>query len=103
MTSPLRGAVFVTGNLAAGVQQAFAAAISGFLFTVLRVHIGSIYPVMLLHTLWDFSIFTMVSSPQQSLHSVETPGGLVGLFAPCLLVLPNFLCALYPMRRVKRE
>lgn len=95
--------VFVTGHLSAGVQQAIAAAMSGLLFTVLRVRTRSLYPVMLLHTLWDFSVFAMVASPSQTASAEPAPTGLTALLGTLALVLPNFLYALYLMRRVDRE
>ena len=93
--------VLVTGHLGAGVQQAIAAAMSGLLFTVLRVRTRSLYPVMLLHTLWDFAVFVMVSSPQHSDAPGQAPSGTAGLLAPFIVVLPNFLYALYLMRRAE--
>ncbi|BAF71362.1 CPBP family intramembrane glutamic endopeptidase [Sulfurovum sp. NBC37-1] len=33
----------------------------GFLYASLRLHIGAIWPLMILHGIWDFSLFTLVT------------------------------------------
>jgi len=50
---------FLTGNFAGAIQQAVLATGFGLWIGALRARLWSIIPMMILHGLWDFSVFTM--------------------------------------------
>lgn len=108
LTTVLFGAVHVlngfgTGDWTAAVVQAVTAGMSGLLFVALVIRTGSIIPSMVIHAAWDFSLFLMSASLAGA--AAPTPGepASVGtaLLAPLALVLPNFLYALFLLRKVR--
>ncbi len=100
----------VFGTLA-GVQ-AVAAAMSGLLFVAIRIRTGSLFPAMVFHGLWDFSLATIA---ERGLALAKTAGttasGLSGagdislamMLVPLALLLPNFLYALFLLRRRSQD
>jgi membrane protease YdiL (CAAX protease family) len=100
MSHALNG--FVTGDFGPAMVQAVAASMSGFLFTALRLRTGSLLPVILLHGLWDFSVFLLGLSVAGSGAELPETSGPTALIAPVVLVLPNFLYGWYLLRRKKR-
>jgi len=48
------------------VYQVIHASAMGFLYASLRLKLGAIWPLMLLHTFWDFSLFVMQSTMSAS-------------------------------------
>ncbi len=48
---------FITGALQQGLLQAFMAMSSGILYLVIRIKNYSIIPIILVHSIWDFSVF----------------------------------------------
>jgi hypothetical protein len=57
---------------------------------------------MLLHGLWDFSVFLLGLSAAGSGVELPETSGPAALLAPVVLVLPNFLYGWYLLRRAKR-
>jgi membrane protease YdiL (CAAX protease family) len=68
---------FVTGNFLNGIMQAAFASFSGILFIGIRVKTDSIIPAILLHWMWDFTVFIVSSikyiQPETKSDSVEMP------------------------------
>lgn len=95
---------FVTGDFTTALTQALAAAMSGVLFTALRVRTGSLRPVILLHALWDFAVFLLALSfsAEEGPGEAASTGRSLSWLAPVLLVTPNFLYGLYLIRPSKR-
>jgi hypothetical protein len=56
---------FVTGEFLPAAFQAVTAALSGLLFMAIRLGLGSIIPAIIVHWLWDFSIFINPASSYQ--------------------------------------
>ena len=100
MSHALNG--FVTGDFGKAVVQAVAASMSGFLFTALRLRTGSLLPVMLLHGLWDFSVFFFALSTAGGTAGPAEASGTAAWIAPVVMVLPNCLYGWYLLRRKKR-
>jgi len=100
----------VIGGWQVAAAQATAAGMSGLLFIAIRVRTGSLIPAILYHAAWDFGSLVAVSR----LLAVEGIGGAAGggglggaaeagqspllLAVPVILLLPNFLYALYLLR-----
>jgi len=89
---------FLTGDFTAASVQAMQAIFAGVWFLAIRIRTGSIFPVIIIHGLWDFSIFIMswgvepTALPEQS---------LISKFLPHLLLeLPLFLYAMWLLRKV---
>ena len=95
--------VFLTGDLTAALLQAVAALMSGVLFMALRIRTGSLYPLIIVHALWDFSLFVGLSAHPSA--AIKTASALppIAMAAPVLLVLPLFLYGLFLMRHVNRD
>ena len=67
ITSVLFGLVhslngFLTGDFVPAIFQAIMAFFSGFMFMGLRMRQNSLIPAMLMHGLWDFSVFAGTAS-----------------------------------------
>ncbi len=98
----------VIGDLPITVTQAIAAAMSGTLFIAIRLRTGSLYPAIAFHALWDFgtlmAVAKVLSMPGASGGAAmgAAAGGSPGvatLLLPIGLLLPNFLYALFLLRR----
>lgn len=105
LTSLLFGGVhtlnaLMTGDYIAGVGQALQAALFGVWITAIRLRTRSILPAMLIHGLWDFSIFLLSASAVATATSSTDiePGAAQKLIAPVLLELPLFLYGLWLLR-----
>lgn len=94
--------VFVTGKLGEGVLQATTAAMSGLVFIALLVRTGSIWVPIIYHGLWDFFTFVMSSSAGTAVATAPLSSKM-SLLLPLALVLPNFLYALFLLRRVRND
>lgn len=107
LTSLLFGAVHVlnvitTGHLAEAVVQAVAATMSGMVLLALLIRTGSIWVPIAYHMLWDFGTFvTSAASPGNGTSTDFTQGWTSAL--PILIVLPNFLYALFLLRKVHND
>jgi membrane protease YdiL (CAAX protease family) len=107
LTSVLFGAVhvmnvFTTGQLGEAVVQAVAAFMSGMLLIALLIRTGSIWVPIVYHALWDFGTFVASASSAASGPPIDVTQGW-NWAIPILMVLPNFLFALYLLRGVRND
>lgn len=92
---------FATGQPAVAMAQAVAAFMSGVLYNAIRVRTQSIYPMMIVHALWNFSLFMIVHASGAADETVEiTPSNLL---LPSLMILPLFCYGLYLLRGMERD
>jgi uncharacterized protein len=97
--------VLATGSLIGAIAQAVAATMSGVFFAALVIRTGSILPSIVLHVLWNFGAFLIVTTAAQqgeaALASGEAMPEIPPLFylTPILFNLPIFLYALFLLRR----
>ena len=111
ITSLLFGAIhslngFLTGEFLPAIAQAFAAIISGVWLHAIRLRTKSLYPVMLIHALWDFSIFLMAASVASG--GVPTPNtnelsAAQQLLPALILPLPLFFYGLWLLRGIGKK
>jgi len=102
-TSFIFGAIHVlnglgTGDFVKSSVQAVSAMLSGFLFIAILIRTGSLIPGMIIHLLWDLSIFASSTKNDSAGGSEST--SWVMLVMPILFVTPNFLYALWLLRGV---
>lgn len=112
ITTILFGAVhvlngFTTGEWGMAILQAFAAGMSGLIFIAIVIRTGSLWPAIIYHFLWDCMLFLMTTASAAKPETAANPdikaaleGGGAMLF-PVLIALPNFLCALVLLRKVR--
>ena len=103
ITSLLFGAlhvlnVFVTGRLAFAAVQAVAAAMSGVMLVALLLRTGSLWVPIVVHGLWDFCTISLAGKAPDAAEIDQIPLWLVVL-APLCLATPNFVYALFLLRR----
>lgn len=97
---------FVFGSFLLAGVQAIAAFMTGIAFMAIRIRTGSLYPGMVLHGVWDFTLLAVTS---KALDEALKTGGLADgmtagmLLLPLLGVLPNFLYGLYLLRHAERD
>lgn len=98
---------FATGDFYAAAIQAVTAFMTGIAFLGIRLRTGSIYPVMILHTLWDFTLVTTVVGAMARFGAERMPEassyGIAIIVAPVLLIGPNFLYGVFLLRRAVRD
>lgn len=92
--------VIMTGQLGEAMVQSVAAAMSGFLFMALLIRTGSLWVPIIYHALWDFCTF-MLSVGAESGGGEEALAPGLRILIPVLLVTPNFLYALFLLRKVR--
>jgi len=112
-TAILFGAVhalngFMTGDFLAGLSQALTAMMSGLWLHAIRLRTKSLYPAMLIHGLWDFSLFVFVTSlglagATAAAPSTAEPSLVQQLVAPLILPLPLFLYGLWLLRGIGKK
>ncbi|QPM92214.1 CPBP family intramembrane glutamic endopeptidase [Pseudooceanicola algae] len=91
--------IAITGSLAVAGAQALAATCSALVFMALLLRTGSLWPCILFHAAWDFSLILLtVSAPEQESPTAVADINPLLLLAPVLLILPNALYALWMMR-----
>lgn len=106
LTSVLFGAVhtlnvFITGELGPAVLQSIAAGMSGLVFMAIVIRTGSIWPAIIYHFLWDLLLFLISSSARvANPDALAGDSGVMDMFAPMLLNLPNMIFALILLRNV---
>ena len=111
ITSLLFGGVhslngFMTGDFLAALAQALAAFMSGIWLHAIRLRTKSLYPAMLIHGLWDFSIFVFATSMASRGVAVQGDVELSlaqQLLLPLMLPLPLFLYGLWLLRGIGRK
>jgi membrane protease YdiL (CAAX protease family) len=100
------------GDFATTGAQAVAAAMSGTLFIAIRLRTGSLYPAIAFHALWDFGplmaaarAISMTNASSGAAFGAAAAGSpsLTTLLLPIGLLLPNFLYALFLLRRSVRD
>ncbi|WP_189488096.1 CPBP family intramembrane glutamic endopeptidase [Asticcacaulis endophyticus] len=91
--------VFITGQFIEAVIQATAAFMTGVGYMAVRIRTRSLYPMIIIHALWDFLVFMLAtgSPPPDGAAAVSA------VFAPVLLTLPMFLYGLFLLRNVHRD
>lgn len=93
--------VFITGLLLDSVIQATAAFMSGIFYVAVRIRTRSLYPMIIVHALWDFSLFVMAKSVTSPVTAeIGTTGKVLG---PLAMALPLFLYGLFLLRHVGRD
>lgn len=99
---------FMTGDFLSALAQALAAIMSGIWLHAIRLRTKSLYPAMLIHGLWDFSIFvfatslaaTSLASGGATEQNTVQPTLIQQLFQPLVLPLPLFLYGLWLLRGI---
>ncbi|MFM9979232.1 MAG: lysostaphin resistance A-like protein [Sphingomonadaceae bacterium] len=86
--------VFITGELSEAAIQALNAFISGFGYLAMRIRTRSIWPIIIGHWLWDFSIFLSSADPTKAAQATTAGNPLYGL----ALVAPIALYGLWLLR-----
>ena len=76
--------LFTGAEFMSTVYQAIHAFAMGFLYASLRLKIGAIWPLMILHGLWDFSLFVLSSTVKHTQENVSLGAGL-SIAIPALL------------------
>lgn len=107
VTSALFGAVhvlnvLVTGQMVEAVVQSAAAFLSGIVLIALLIRTGSLWVPIVYHALWDLGTFLVSAGSSKSGQPVDLAQGWTWSL-PLLLVLPNFVYALYLLRRVRND
>lgn len=92
----------ITGDLPAALVQSANAVLSGVLFAAVLLRTGSLWPAILLHALWDFSLFMAMAATAALTPPETAPGGLA-LLVPMILVLPNGIFGFYLLRHAGRD
>jgi len=88
-----------TGDLGMAAVQAVAAFMTGTFLLAIVLRTGSLWPSILYHAAWDFSIGLIAAGhPPPAAAVVQSHAAAISL-VPMLLVLPNFLYALFLLRR----
>jgi membrane protease YdiL (CAAX protease family) len=106
VTSVLFGAVHVlnaavTGHLRLALLQCVSAAMLGLLLLGLRLRMGSIWPVILLHAFWNTGLLVLGRNATPPLPGEPLP--IAAQIAPILFLLPLGLYGLRLLRDVTRE
>lgn len=106
ITSVLFGAVHVlnvavTGHLRLALLQSVAAAMLGLLLLGLRLRMGSIWPVILLHAVWNFGLLVLGRNATPPPPGEPLP--IAAQLAPILFLLPLGLYGLHLLRDAARE
>lgn len=94
---------FTTGHVLQSFVQAFNATLSGFVFVALLLRTGSIIVPMIYHALWDFGTFTLGNASSAVSTSPAAEPSIYTHFFPVLLILPNFLYALWLLKNLPKH
>jgi membrane protease YdiL (CAAX protease family) len=96
---------FITGDFAAATGQALGVLTMGVMFGALRLQLGSLYPLMIVHWLWDFSVFLGSSGPSQAALDQFSPTliMLTEIAIPFVINIPLLLYGIWLLRKWKRE
>ncbi|SEN56838.1 hypothetical protein SAMN05428959_102427 [Duganella sp. CF517] len=88
---------FATGDFDAALWQAAAAGLQGVAYAAIRMRTGSVWPMVAVHGLWDFSLTTSVLSATAQGETSVLP------IAALAAVLPLFLYGLYLLRGMRGQ
>lgn len=91
--------VFVTGDLGQAVLQCFGAGVLGLLFCAIRLRSGSLFPVIILHALWNFAIVMLALSAGQT-SGAPVPFSWSAALVAGAVYLPIPVYALYLLRGI---
>jgi hypothetical protein len=83
---------FATGDLGGALWQSGAAALQGVGYAAIRIRTRSIWPMVVIHGLWDFSLMTATLAAAADGETTILP------FAALVAVLPLCLYGLYLLR-----
>jgi membrane protease YdiL (CAAX protease family) len=83
---------FSTGDFSAAFWQSIAAGMQGVCYAAIRLRTGSVWPMVVVHGIWDFSLMTSMLAAAADGEASALP------FAALLAVLPLFLYGLYLLR-----
>lgn len=102
ITAVMFGSVHVlngllTGDFPAAFAQALQATLFGVWIAALRLRLGSIWPVIVVHGLWDLGVFLLTTGTATADASAQALT-LSAYLTPALLELPLFLYGLYLLR-----
>lgn len=86
--------VFTMGQLDVALLQAACAFLQGFGYLAIRIRTGSLWPMALVHAMWDFSLMSGALAPRDE---AGAPASAV-MLGPLLIALPLFLYGLFLMR-----
>lgn len=92
---------FATGQPGVAMAQAVAAFMSGVLYNAIRIRAQSLYPMMVVHALWNFALFMIVHAAGAVDQTVDIT--LSNLILPALMILPLFTYGLYLLRGMERD
>jgi len=96
----------LTGDYLAAFSQALQATLFGVWIAALRLRLSSIWPVMLIHALWDLGISLMVSGTAAGPAAIDGaahPMTLSTFFLPALIQLPLFLYGVFLLRGLRHQ
>lgn len=87
-----------TANFSLPALQACAAFLSGVWLGAIRLRVGNLIPLILLHAFWDLGLFALAGGFPQPITNPGLPILLTCLGAILLIQLPLFAYGLYIMR-----
>jgi len=85
---------FASGDISGALWQSLAAGLQGVGYAAIRLRTRSIWPMTVVHALWDFSLMTSM------LAAAADGEGSILPFAALIAVLPLCLYGLYLLRRM---
>jgi membrane protease YdiL (CAAX protease family) len=88
--------LFTGAEFATTVFQVIHAFAMGFLYASLRLKIGAIWPLMIMHGFWDFSLFVLQSTVNHTQDNVSLSAGLS-------IAIPSLLYGLFVYWRWSKE
>jgi len=83
--------LFAGAPLDQTIFQMIHAGAMGFLYAALRLRLGAVWPIMLIHALWDFSLFVLESSH----HQQKTPPAELSLTLGIWVALPALFYGIF--------
>lgn len=91
--------IFITGEVLTVTIQAVSASCSGVLLLAIRLRTGSLYPMILVHWMWDFAV-TIVSLALAA-NAVAAAGVIPQVVGGLLLLAPiiSLILGLYLLRK----
>ena len=90
--------VFTTGQLDQAVLQSAAAGMQGLAYLAIRIRTRSVWPMVIVHALWDFSLILSATT-----HPAEAGADAGWTWTPLLIALPVFLYGLFLLRHVGKN
>lgn len=91
--------VFATGQMVQALLQSATAFMQGIAYMAIRIRTRSVWPMVIVHALWDFSLILSVATRP----SVGAGDGAGFYWAPLLVAMPVFLYGLFLLRHLDRD